>query len=65
MVKYKWNLGMGGFWGLVVKREDYHAYLKKSSTQIKIKKKLRFTINPPPAILRGRLCPLSRGSHIS
>ena len=34
MVKYKWNLGMGGFWGLVALQKKFHADLNGKKTQI-------------------------------
>ncbi len=35
MGKYKWNLGIGDFCGLGVKREDYHSDLKKVLRRLK------------------------------
>ena len=34
MGKYKWNLGMGGFCGLVALLKNFHADLNEKETQI-------------------------------
>ncbi len=56
---------MGCFCGLVVKRGDFHADLKKNFTQIKNKKETKIYNKSPPRNSAGQALPPFKGeSHL-